>query len=225
MYCTNCGKELSDGAAVCDECGTSFTPDGQAKAPAEDISRQDTAWDNGGENTAGGASENSSSEEPRRPYMDYQPFSGQNETNFQAGQNTYEEYGNQQGSYEQNPYGQNPYGQSPYGQNPYGQNPYGQNPYGQNTYKKDGGEEGHTGLAIASLVLGIIGTCCCCLPLLCIPIGIVGLIFGIIGMKSSSRGLAIAGLVLSSIALVLGVMMILVMIVSGDSYISYHWNW
>lgn len=58
------------------------------------------------------------------------------------------------------------------------------------------------GNAIASLVLGIIGMIAWYIPLFGAPITIVGLVLGIKGMKSNSRGMAIAGVVLCIIGLV-----------------------
>lgn len=74
------------------------------------------------------------------------------------------------------------------------------------------GEPPSNGMAITSMVLGIIslvGTCCCPAGL----VGIVGLVFGIVAMNqigsghysSGSRGMAIAGVICSSIATLLGV--------------------
>lgn len=154
MYCTTCGKELPDGASVCDECGTVFTSDGKSIRPrqTDEASGKD------------------------RPYMSYQSYS-------------------EQGSYKQ------PYDYS--------------SPYNNET------SEGRTGLAIASLVLGIIGLCGCCLPIISIPIGIIGLIFSILGLRSRYRGLAIAGMVLSIITILFSIMMILAVIVSDS---SYYWS-
>ncbi|MDF2540675.1 MAG: hypothetical protein K0S47_393 [Herbinix sp.] len=59
----------------------------------------------------------------------------------------------------------------------------------------------HKGLAIASLVLGIIGLLAWCIPLFGLPITIVGLVLGILGLKSIYKGMAIAGIVLSSLGL------------------------
>ena len=91
MYCTNCGKELPDGASVCDECGT---PAGSQDA------RQ--------ENTAG----------RHRPYMDYQPFSGGETTYGQQDSRQENSYGQQDPYGQQNAYDydqQNPYRNSQYG--------------------------------------------------------------------------------------------------------------
>jgi hypothetical protein len=58
------------------------------------------------------------------------------------------------------------------------------------------------GLAIASLVCGIASLVCCCLN---IPIAIGGLITGIVVLtkKKNGRGMAIAGVVLSAVALLI----------------------
>lgn len=64
-------------------------------------------------------------------------------------------------------------------------------------------EEQGEGKAIASLVLGIVGVFAWLIPLIGFPVAIVGLILGIGVMKSSYRGMAIAGIVLNIIFLVL----------------------
>ena len=67
-----------------------------------------------------------------------------------------------------------------------------------------GSSGGGTGLAVTSLILGIISfpmICCCYLNL---PISVAGIVTGIIGMsKPNGRGMAIAGLVLSIVSLLL----------------------
>ncbi len=66
-------------------------------------------------------------------------------------------------------------------------------------------EPDRKGLAIASLVIGIINLLAWCLPICGGPLAIAGIILGIFGLKSSSRGMAIAGLVLSGIGLLLSI--------------------
>jgi uncharacterized membrane protein len=58
------------------------------------------------------------------------------------------------------------------------------------------------GMAIASLVLGIVGLLAWCLPLCGAPVTICGIIFGILGLKSDGRKMAIAGIILAVIGLV-----------------------
>jgi len=61
------------------------------------------------------------------------------------------------------------------------------------------------GKAIASLVLGIVGTVGWCLPIVGLPVTITGLVLGIKDLDSRNRGMAIAGVVLCSIGLLLSV--------------------
>lgn len=59
------------------------------------------------------------------------------------------------------------------------------------------------GMSIASMVLGIVGFIAWCLPLVGFPVTIVGLVLGILGIKKGGKGMAIAGIIMSSITLVL----------------------
>ena len=64
------------------------------------------------------------------------------------------------------------------------------------------------GMAVASLVLGILGVLCCCVPALGPVLSIIGLVLGIISVrKMTSKGLAIAGLVVSAIGVLMGLYM------------------
>lgn len=71
------------------------------------------------------------------------------------------------------------------------------------------------GLAIASLVLGIVGLLFgCCTGVVGLPFAIAALITGIIGMKkvdaeTGGKGLAIAGIVLGVIGILIGIVMII----------------
>lgn len=56
--------------------------------------------------------------------------------------------------------------------------------------------------AIASLIIGVVSTLAWCIPCIGIPVSIAGIIFGLMGMKSTKRTLAIAGLALSILFLV-----------------------
>jgi hypothetical protein len=68
----------------------------------------------------------------------------------------------------------------------------------------DAGDGGGTGLAVTSLVFGIVSfplLCCCHLN---VPASLLGIVFGAIAMyKPNGRGLAITGLVLSILSLVI----------------------
>lgn len=58
-----------------------------------------------------------------------------------------------------------------------------------------------TGKATAGLVLGIIGLIFWCLPVLGLPITIIGLVMSKSGLRSTNRGQAMAGLIMSIIGL------------------------
>ena len=47
------------------------------------------------------------------------------------------------------------------------------------------------------------------------PIGIVGIVLGFLGMKSSRKGMAIAGIILSAIGLLLLIVFVIISLVSG----------
>jgi hypothetical protein len=103
---------------------------------------------------------------------------------------------------------QQPYAQPPYGQQPYGQPPYGQ-PYGQPPYPY--AQRGTNGLAIASMVLGIVWI---------YWVGsILALIFGYVARSQIRQngqggdGMAIAGIVLGWI----GVGTLLLMVILAVS--------
>ena len=62
-----------------------------------------------------------------------------------------------------------------------------------------------TGLGIVALVLGITGLLAWIIPIIGIPVGVAALVLGILGIKKSSRGMSIAGLVLGVICIILAV--------------------
>lgn len=68
--------------------------------------------------------------------------------------------------------------------------------------------------SITSLVLGIINLIIWCLPVCGGPLAILGLIFGIMGLKAQNRGLAIGGIVLNAIGLILSIIATIIFIVA-----------
>lgn len=118
---------------------------------------------------------------------------------------------NQGGYAQNNPYGQNhQYGQSK-AQGDYAQNDYGQNAQqtSQDSSFYTAPRQDNNGFGIASMVLGILAlifTCGC----LNIPLAILSIIFAIIHInrKTGSVGFAIAGLVTSTISVILMVIMV-----------------
>lgn len=71
------------------------------------------------------------------------------------------------------------------------------------------------GFCIASMVLGIIALVLFCVWYLSIPCAILAVIFGILGIKSKGKGMAIAGLVTGSIGLVVSVFIIIFLVIFG----------
>lgn len=59
------------------------------------------------------------------------------------------------------------------------------------------------GLAIASLVVGILNLCGWLLPICGFPLGVVAIVLGVLGIKSSQRTLAIVGIVLGGLTILL----------------------
>lgn len=110
-------------------------------------------------------------------------------------------YSSDDGGYTQAPSGYNLNGQS--GQ-PMGGNPYGQPP-----------QQGSQGFAIAGMVLGIISLVCCCSGYIALVLGVIGMVLSIVSLvqKRPGKGMAIAGIVCSAIAIVL----IVVLLAIGNS--------
>ena len=79
--------------------------------------------------------------------------------------------------------------------------------------------------AMAGMVFGILAVLCCCKFLF----GALGIIFSLVGLMQinrhpefyEGRGLAIAGLVLSTLSLLLAVVLILIAVATGN----FHFNW
>lgn len=71
------------------------------------------------------------------------------------------------------------------------------------------------GFCIAAMVLGIVALVFLCVWYISIPCAILAVIFGILGIKTANKGMAIAGLVTGSIGLVLWVLCIILIFVFG----------
>ena len=76
----------------------------------------------------------------------------------------------------------------------------------------------YKGFAIAALILGIASIVLCCTGINVLT-GIAAIVFGILGLKSRSRGMAIAGLVLGGICLLMTIIGIIFMFTaSGQEF-------
>lgn len=80
----------------------------------------------------------------------------------------------------------------------------------EETIKKD-----KKGFCISALVLGIIALVFFCIWYVSIPCGILAIVFGIIGIKTPNKGMAIAGLITGSIGLAISVLIIITLFMFG----------
>ncbi|MBL0387132.1 hypothetical protein JJB07_10760 [Tumebacillus sp. ITR2] len=81
------------------------------------------------------------------------------------------------------------------------------------------------GLAIAGMIVGIVGLIFCWIPFFGFIVNLTGLILSAFGMKSNERGMAVAGLVMTIIgllvALLVTVLMIFAIAVDSSNHHSY----
>lgn len=129
----------------------------------------------------------------------------------QPGSDSQQGYGQQQNYGQQPEYSQS-YGQQPeysqqqgYGQQNYNQQQgYGQQNYQNYQYNGPNYTQPSSGFGIASMVCGIIALITCCVWCACVPLAVVSIVLGILQIqKGNAKGMAIAGIVCSAIALVL----------------------
>lgn len=71
------------------------------------------------------------------------------------------------------------------------------------------------GFCIASMVLGIVALVFFCIWYISIPCGILAIIFGILGIKTINKGMAIAGLITGSIGLVISTLILIALFMFG----------
>ncbi len=122
-------------------------------------------------------------------------------------QGSYDAGSAQSGSYQQGGYQQGSYQQPAYTYDPntgnytYADGNNGQAP-NRTPYQPDPGR----GCAVASVVCGILSIVLCCLsPIVNAPLSVAAIICGVIGLKSSQRGMAVAGIVCGIVGIVIGI--------------------
>lgn len=68
-------------------------------------------------------------------------------------------------------------------------------------------EQQSNGMAIAGMVLGILSIpASCCIALLGVIVGVVGLVLSIMAQKKAKSGMGLAGIITASIGIVFGVL-------------------
>lgn len=80
---------------------------------------------------------------------------------------------------------------------------------------KNNKTENKKGLCIASMVLGIVALVLFCVWIISVPCGILAIIFGIIGIKSEGKGMAIAGLITGGISFLLSFIIFMSLFIYG----------
>lgn len=72
-------------------------------------------------------------------------------------------------------------------------------------------EPENKGMAIASMILGIVSIVCCWSWYICLPCGVIGLVLGIMfNKKNGSIGMSKAGVICSIVGMVLCVLLLIV---------------
>lgn len=121
----------------------------------------------------------------------------------------YAPYNPQNNYSNQNTYGQNNYSNqnTPVQQydcnNQYAQPQQYSDPYSSQYTPYNANPSDKKGMAIASMILGIVSVCICCFWYIAIFTAIIGLVLGIVSMKKNEggRGMAIAGIITSIVAI------------------------
>lgn len=80
---------------------------------------------------------------------------------------------------------------------------YNQPNFNQPPYQQNYNQPGY-GFGIASMVCGILALITCCLWCTCVPLAVVSIVLGVLQIqKGTGKGMAIAGIVCSSVGLIL----------------------
>ena len=90
----------------------------------------------------------------------------------------------------------------------------------ENKNTKEPKKEDRKGLAIAAMVLGIVSIVFCCVYWVSIICAILAIIFGIVAIKSSGKGMAISGIVTGSIGIFISLFVTILLI--GLSSVIYN---
>ncbi len=186
MHCINCGSELNESAKFCTNCGTKVEV--PVTEPAEELAQQGTAF--------GYQEEAPVQQEPAFGYQEEEPV--QQEPAF--------------GYQEEVPVQQEPAFDYQV-EEPVGSPTYAGPVYPHQGVNPTPAYSEKSGLSITSMIIGIVALMIVCIPFAGPLVGIVGLMFGVIGRKKGARGMALTGIITSSIAIGLGVLYIVVPII------------
>ena len=85
------------------------------------------------------------------------------------------------------------------------------------------GEEESIGLSVTSMVLGIISAVIFCIWFISMPLAILAIIFGAVGMSKGGKGMAIAGMVCGIAAIALFLIFFLLALASPAWQLGPNW--
>ena len=89
-----------------------------------------------------------------------------------------------------------------------------------NTEKAETKKKERKGFCIASLILGIVTLIFFFIWFISIPCGILAIIFGILGIKTTNKSMAIAGLITGSIGLIISFLIVALLLVFQISLVK-----
>lgn len=202
MICQKCGLEIPEESRNCPYCGAPVAEPPQNSQ----LQYQPLQY-----------------EQPQHQQAQYQQPQNQQvqygQPQNQQVQNSQPQYGqpqNRQAQYQPPQYQQPQYQPSQYQQPPYGQQYYAQPVYGARP------EAPGNGLCIAGMVCGILSLLFLCSSFLSLVPAILGIVLSAVGLSKAKKagvknGMAIAGLVTSSLALVIDIALIVLLLVFGLS--------
>lgn len=149
--------------------------------------------------------ENNENPNPQPDYTQQNNYVNNQQYNQQYGQQYNQSYGQDNQQY---------YGQQ-YNQQ-YAQ--YGQQGYSQQYPAYVESQDDSNGMGVASLVMGIISLVCCGSFIF----SILGIVFGIISYsrKKTDNGIAIAGIIMSAVSIIIGIVVICVFFATG-AYVDF----
>lgn len=197
MICQKCGLEIPEESRNCPYCGAPVAEPPQNSQ----LQYQPLQY-----------------EQPQHQQAQYQQPQNQ-QVQYGQPQNQQPQYGqpqNRQAQYQPPQYQPPQYQPPQYQQPPYGQQYYAQPVYGARP------EAPGNGLCIAGMVCGILSLLFLCSSFLSLVPAILGIVLSAVGLSKAKKagvknGMAIAGLVTSSLALVIDIALIVLLLVFGLS--------
>ena len=88
-------------------------------------------------------------------------------------------------------------------------------PINNSKQTKNNMENDKKGFSIAALVLGIVAIVLSCIWYISIPCAILAIVFGILGIKSSKKGMSIAGITTGAIGIFISIAILIVLMIFG----------